>query len=67
MSTGLTLLSAKAKELFLRVVENNEGTAKASRMIKDVVKVFLLERNNKLITKISMINPNTPKLPSKNT
>ena len=65
MSTGLTLLNAKAKELFLRVVENNEGMARARRMIKEVVRVFLLERKSRLIAKISMMNPNTPIVPSK--
>ena len=65
LSTGLTLLNAKAKELFLRVVENNEGTAKASRMIREVVSVFLLERKSRLIAKISMMNPNTPIVPSR--
>jgi len=63
LSMGFILLKKSATVLLFRVEEKSAGIEKASNITNEVVSVFLAERYNREMPKITIIKPAMPNVP----
>ncbi|MCX6678169.1 MAG: hypothetical protein NTU95_09535 [Methanothrix sp.] len=60
---GFIWLKSWDGRLFLRVVEKSAGVVRTRITIREVVRVFLVERRSKEIAKIKAVTPVSPNVP----